>query len=171
MKPICRAFNAGYDFVFELRHHPLPEGETILAKSFQTHGNSHVGVFDSALRAKLLQSEFAVWIVDVRSKTVRFEHHAFRHVCQPAVHGPAKNSEGDTATAEMRGDRKSVGTRADNYGFNHSLRNEPLYVVSVDCRGRRDPQMGSTSNAGPESGDCPDTPRGAVPCGTRPQTG
>src|SRR5271155_1490634 len=136
MKPICRAFNAGNDFVFELRHHPIPECEAILAKSFEAHGNSHVGVLDSALRAKLLQSEFAVWVVDVRSKTVRFEHHALRHVCQPAVHRPAKNSEGDTATAEMRSHRKSVRTRADNHRFDHNLRNYlSLWFLSIAAVG------------------------------------
>src|SRR5271156_2899143 len=149
MKPICRAFNAGYDFVFELRHHPLPEGETILAKSFQTHGNPHVSVFDSALRAKLLQSEFAVWIVDVRSETVRFEHHAFRHVCQPAVHRPAENSEGDTATAEMRGHRKSVRSRSDNYTFDHIVSDEILSVISAYSCVPRNPPKGRSCDIVP----------------------
>ena len=39
---------------------------------------------------------------------------------------------------------------------------------SVDCRGRGDPQTRAISHAGPESGNCPDTPLGAVPSKTGP---
>jgi hypothetical protein len=43
-------------------------------------------------------------------------------------------------------------------------------VVSVDCRGRRDPQTGAISNAGPELANCPDTLLRAVACETGPDT-
>src|SRR5271156_6776419 len=53
-KSIRRALDARNDFVFEFRHHAISDGEAILAKRREAHRNSHVGVLDSTLGAKLL---------------------------------------------------------------------------------------------------------------------
>src|SRR5271170_6948601 len=100
-KSVRRSLDLDNHLVFEFRHHPIFEGEPVIAEGGKPHWYAAVCVFDTALRAKVFQSELAIRIVDVRSETVGFEHHAFRHVREPAIHRPAKNAEWDAATPEM----------------------------------------------------------------------
>src|SRR5580700_909869 len=130
-KTVCHTLDAGYQFVLKFRHHAIPESQSVIAEGIEPDRDPHVRVLDAALRTELFQREFAVGIVDVRSEPVRFEHHAFRHVRQPAIHGAAKNAERDAATAEMCCDGKSVGTCADNCSFDHKVKDH-LSGFSVD---------------------------------------
>src|ERR1700722_4457812 len=104
-----KSFGGGDDIfdeaLIEFGQHALAKGESVGAKCFDANGNSGVRVFDSLFRAKFLQSEYVVGIVDVRGEAIRLEATAFRHVGDPTVHGAAKDAEGDSATAKMGGNR------------------------------------------------------------------
>jgi hypothetical protein len=55
---------------FQIRNHPLPKSQAIGAKNFKRHGLAGIGVRNSALGAEPLQSQRALWVVKIRSKTV-----------------------------------------------------------------------------------------------------
>ena len=90
------------EIVFQLGDHSLLEGKAISAEGLKSHRKTQVGIFNPALATKLFKSEVSIRIVNVRGKAVRLEHHAFRHVRQPTVHGTPENTEWDTAMTEMR---------------------------------------------------------------------
>src|SRR5580692_996808 len=109
--------NLDDELVLELRHHALPEGETICGESIEVHRYARVGILDASLRAKLSESKSALRIVDVGGKAVRFKHHALWHVCQPTIHRPTENAERNTTLSEMRGNGKSIGTSPNDRSF------------------------------------------------------
>src|SRR5579863_3577233 len=133
LESVSSTLNAGYELVFELWNHAFAECQSIFAECGELDGDSHVCVFNSALLAEFFQREFRFRIVNVRGKSIGFEHHAFRHVREPAVHRPAENAEWNSAAPKMRGNRKSVRPCSNNHGFSHGLWNSSLPALFVSC--------------------------------------
>ena len=120
-KAAGRAIYVGHKLVFQFGHHAIPEGKPVRAEGIKLHRNTGVRVLDAPLRAKLPQGESFLRIVNVGSEAIRLEHHALRHVVQPAVHGTAENAEWDAPLPEMRRNRESVRTRSNNHCLLHAL--------------------------------------------------
>src|SRR5580704_7881591 len=90
--------NVCYQLIFQLRHHAIPEGEPISRESFKPHWNAGIGVLDAAFCTKLPQGKRVFGVVDVGSEAVGLQHHALRHVGQPAVHWTTENAEWNAIT-------------------------------------------------------------------------
>src|SRR5579863_7739199 len=92
-----------HKLVFQFRHHAIPEGKPVRAERLKIHRYAGVRILNSPLGTKLPQSESFLRIVNVGGETIRLEHHALRHMVQPAVHRTAKNTEWNAPPPEMRG--------------------------------------------------------------------
>src|SRR5215471_3022748 len=125
----CCALDADHHFVFELGHHPVLEGETVGCECIQAHGKPHVGVGNATLRTKLLQSEGAIRIVDVRCEAVRLQAHTFGHVRDPRVHRWTEDPERQPALSQVSGYRKTVGASANDYNVLHDQKGSCLCAV------------------------------------------
>src|SRR5215472_1845044 len=91
--PVRCAIDADNLLVLKLRHHAIPEFETVSSERVEPDWNDRVAVLDPPPDAELFQSELAGGVRNVGCKTIRLEHHAFRHVRQPAIHKSAEDTE------------------------------------------------------------------------------
>src|ERR1700678_4384343 len=98
------AVETGDQLVLELREQSFPESPSISRKSLKAHRDPSVGVLDSLLQTKLFEGKITPRIVDVRGEPVRFQHHALRHVIQPAVHRTAEDAKWNAPLTEMCSD-------------------------------------------------------------------
>src|SRR5579862_6131355 len=83
---VLQTIYADNKLVLEFRHHSVAECQAIRCEGVETNRNSGIAVFDPTFSAELPESERALGVIDVGGKTVRLEHHAFRHVRKPTVH-------------------------------------------------------------------------------------
>src|ERR1700722_2565131 len=64
-KPVRQAVDIDHELVFKLRHHAIPESESIRTEGFQSHWYAGIGILDALLRAKLSQRERILRVINV----------------------------------------------------------------------------------------------------------